>query len=73
MNQGLITALYAGFFDRYGDQVAPAHREVCERLVATFDAYLAEEAASDRIHRDWSTATTAWTTCCSERPAPTAR
>ncbi|MGH3970754.1 MAG: phosphotransferase, partial [Mycobacterium sp.] len=43
INQGLITQLYAGFLDRYSDQIAPPHRAVCERLVAAFDAYLAEE------------------------------
>ena len=48
VNQGLITALYAGFVDRYGDQIAPRHRMVCERLVGGFDAYLAEEAAEGR-------------------------
>ncbi len=50
LNQGLITALYAGFVDRYGDQIARQHRTVCERLVGGFDAYLAEEAAEDRMH-----------------------
>jgi hypothetical protein len=49
MNQGLITALHAGFVDRYGDQIAPQHRMVCERLVGGFDAYLAEEADAGRI------------------------
>jgi Phosphotransferase enzyme family len=49
LNQGLITALYAGFIDRYGDRIAPQHRMVCERLVGGFDAYLAEEAAEGRI------------------------
>jgi len=49
INQGLITALYAGFVDRYGDRIAPQHRMVCERLVGGFDAYLAEEAAEGRI------------------------
>jgi Ecdysteroid kinase-like family len=49
MNQALITQLYAGFVDRYGDDIAPAHREVCERLVAGFDAYLAQEAAANRV------------------------
>jgi hypothetical protein len=57
LNQGLISALYAGFLDRYRDDLAPEHREVCERLVATFDAYLAAEAASGRpqglIHGDY--------------------
>ena len=50
VNQALITALYAGFVDRYGDQIAPQHRMVCERLVGGFDDYLAEEAAEGRIH-----------------------
>jgi ecdysteroid kinase len=50
MNQAVIAQLYTGFIDRYGDQIAPAHREVCERLVGGFDAYLAQEAAADRIH-----------------------
>ncbi|MGO9035041.1 DUF7064 domain-containing protein [Mycobacterium sp.] len=49
LNQGLITALHAGFVDRYGDRIAPQHRMVCERLVGGFDAYLAEEAAEGRI------------------------
>src|ERR1700761_5300691 len=49
LNQGLITALYAGFVDRYGDRIAPQHRMVCERLVGGCDAYLAEEAAEGRI------------------------
>jgi hypothetical protein len=56
LNQGLMAALYAGFADRYSDQIAPAHRDVCERLVATFDAYLAQEGATGRhglIHGDY--------------------
>jgi Ecdysteroid kinase-like family len=49
LNQAMIATLYAGFIDRYGDQVAPEHRVVCERLVAVFDGYLASErgGASD--------------------------
>jgi hypothetical protein len=49
MNQGLIATLYAGFLDRYGDRIAPEHREVCERLVGSFDAYLEAESAADRL------------------------
>jgi Ecdysteroid kinase-like family len=49
MNQALIAQLYTGFIDRYGDQIEPAHREVCERLVGGFDAFLVQEAAADRI------------------------
>ena len=44
LNQAMITSLYADFVDRYGDQIAPEHRVVCERLVAAFDGYLAQEA-----------------------------
>ena len=47
LNQGLISALYAGFVDRYRDDLAPEHREVCEALVASFDAYVAAEAGAD--------------------------
>jgi hypothetical protein len=43
LNQAMIAPLYAGFIDRYGDQIAPEHRVVCERLVAAFDGYLASE------------------------------
>jgi hypothetical protein len=50
VSQALIAALYAGFADRYGDHIAEAHRAVCERLVASFDAYLAQEAAAERVH-----------------------
>ena len=50
INQALITALYAGFVDRYGDRIAPQHRLVCERLVGAFDDYLADEAAGGGIY-----------------------
>ncbi len=63
VNQGLIAVLYAGFIDRYGDRVAPEHRVVCERFVASFDAYMAAQAG--RPAAAWCTVTTAWTTCCS--------
>lgn len=57
VNQGLISALYTGYIDRYRVQVAPEHRAVCEALVATFDAYMAEEADSGRprglVHGDY--------------------
>lgn len=54
LNQAMITPLYVGFVDRYGDRIAPEHRVVCERLVAAFDGYLALEEqdaaqASERI------------------------
>ena len=57
VNQGLIGALYAGYVDRYRDRMVPEHRAVCEALVASFDAYMADEAASGRpqglVHGDY--------------------
>jgi hypothetical protein len=50
MNQALIAQLYAGFADRYAERINPAHRDVCEKLVASFDAYLAQESEADRVH-----------------------
>jgi hypothetical protein len=50
MNQAVIGQLHAGFFQRYSDQISPEHREVCERLVASFDAYVASESAPQRAH-----------------------
>lgn len=50
LNQAMIASLHAGFIDRYGDQIAADHRLVCERLVAAFDGYVAQEAGSDRVH-----------------------
>src|ERR1700730_14072383 len=49
LNQAMIASLYAGFIDRYGDQIAPEHRVVCERLVAAFDGYVAAESEDGRI------------------------
>lgn len=48
INQELITALYAGFDDRYGDAITASQRDVCGRLVEAFDAYAAQE--SDRLN-----------------------
>ena len=57
MNQGLITQLFAGFADRYGDTIRPDQRLVCQRLVDSFDAHLAAEAAPGRpmglVHGDY--------------------
>ncbi|HKI43358.1 MAG TPA: phosphotransferase [Mycobacterium sp.] len=55
LSQATIAPLYAGFIDRYGDQIAPEHRTVCERLVAAFDGYLAQESqqAQGLMHGDY--------------------
>ncbi|MGV1087881.1 MAG: phosphotransferase [Mycobacterium sp.] len=49
VNQALITQLLAGFLGRYGESITPEQRLVCQRLADSFDAYLAEEAAGDRV------------------------
>ncbi len=49
LNQALVGQLWAGFADRYRDSITPDQRLVCERLVESFDAYLAEESVSDRV------------------------
>lgn len=49
LNQAMITPLYAGFIERYADQIAPEHRTVCERLIGAFDGYLAQEATRGGI------------------------
>ena len=55
MNQALIGQLYAGFSGRYGEQIAPEHRDVCERLIASFDGYLDSEAGGlhGLVHGDY--------------------
>ena len=73
LNQGLIGQLYAGFVDRYGDEIAPAHREVCERLVGGVRRLPRARGGVGSRRRVWCTATTGWTTCCSARTAPTVR
>lgn len=45
VNQAMITALFAGFADRYAEAITADQRRVCEQLVDRFDAYLAGETA----------------------------
>lgn len=72
LNQAMIAPLYAGFIDRYGDRIAPEHRTVCERLVASFDGYLAAESAPDRIqglmHGDYRLDNLLFGTAGADRP-----
>ncbi len=42
LNQALLTALLPGFLERYRDRIAPEHAEVCERFVASADAWDAD-------------------------------
>ncbi|OBH90710.1 phosphotransferase [Mycobacterium sp. E2989] len=72
LNQAMIAPLYAGFIDRYGDQIASEHRMVCERLVASFDGYLAAESAPDRVqglmHGDYRLDNLLFGTAGADRP-----
>jgi len=49
MNQALITGLFNGFVERYGEAIKPEQRLVCQKLVERFDAHLAQEAAPERV------------------------
>ncbi len=55
VNQPLLAQLYAGFSERYADRIAPRHREVCDRFIASFDAYAAAEAEGPQglVHGDY--------------------
>ena len=48
MNQALMTQLYTGFVERYGDRIAPEYREVCQRLVA-WSKRMAADSACRRL------------------------
>ncbi len=70
INQALIAALYAAFSERYADRIEPRHREVCERLVGAFDAYLAQEAGAAKglVHGDYRLDNMLFGTADADRP-----
>jgi Ecdysteroid kinase-like family len=52
--QGLLAQLYTGFVERYDSRIATRHREVCDRLAAGFDAYLAaDDGPRGLVHGDY--------------------
>lgn len=57
VDQGMIAGLYAAFAERYATLITPDQRRVCERLVESFDGYLAAEGAEGRpvglVHGDY--------------------
>lgn len=55
VGQDLLTQLYAGFLERYGERIDPRHRAVCDKLVASFDAYLAADVDGPQglVHGDF--------------------
>ncbi len=42
LNQALLSSLLGGFLERYADRIAPEHVAVCERFVASLDAFVAD-------------------------------
>ncbi|OBG24550.1 phosphotransferase [Mycobacterium sp. 852002-51057_SCH5723018] len=72
LNQAMISSLYAGFIERYGEQIAPEHRVVCECLVGAFDGYTAQEAEPDSIqglvHGDYRLDNMLFGTAGADRP-----
>ena len=50
VSQALLTQLLVGFLERYGEAIAPEQRLVCQKLADSFDEYLADESAEDRVH-----------------------
>ena len=55
VNQAVITGLFSGFTDRYGEAITPQQRLVCQKLVDSFDGYLAQEAQRVKglVHGDY--------------------
>ena len=56
VSQALLAQLYAGFTERYADRITPRHREVCDRMVASFDGYVAADTTSGPqglVHGDY--------------------
>ncbi len=42
LNQSVMAQLLPGFLERYAERIAPEHREVCERFVASLDGWVAD-------------------------------
>jgi Phosphotransferase enzyme family len=42
VNQALVSQLLPGFLERYGERIDPEHRALCERFLASLDAWLAD-------------------------------
>lgn len=55
VNQAVITGLFGGFTARYGPDITPQQLLVCQKLVDSFDAYLAREADQVKglVHGDY--------------------
>jgi hypothetical protein len=54
LNQDALKMLLPAFIERYGDQVAPEHQEVCRRFVAVLDAWAGEQVPPlGLVHGDY--------------------
>lgn len=57
VDQAMIAGLYAAFAGRYDGLITSQQRQVCERLVESFDAYVAAESEPGRplglVHGDY--------------------
>lgn len=54
VNQALVTQLLGGFLERYGERIAPEHQAVCQRLVASLDAWMADRPSPlGLVHGDF--------------------
>lgn len=54
LNQALLTQLLPPFLERYGERIAPEHADVCERFVASADAWMADRRAPlGLVHGDF--------------------
>jgi len=42
LTQALVTQLFGGFVERYGERVAPEHLGVCRRFIESLDGWLAD-------------------------------
>ncbi|MGE5694518.1 MAG: phosphotransferase [Candidatus Sericytochromatia bacterium] len=69
ITQPLLAQLYAGFAERYADRIAPRHREVCDRLIASFDAYAAaDDGPRGLVHGDYRLDNMLFGTAGADRP-----
>jgi hypothetical protein len=54
VNQAFLSQLLPGFLERYGDCVAPEHRALCERFVASSDAWMTDrQPPLGLVHGDY--------------------
>jgi len=54
LTQAMLTQLLPAFIERYGDRVTPEHRAVCERFVASLDAWVADrQPPLGLVHGDY--------------------